>query len=149
MGVFTSLRVTAGCVTDLDEHLARLEASTVELYGKRLPAQLWTDLTACLSQRPSGRLRLTARPVGGPLQVTIEVAAQESAAQTARLRPVVVPGGLGQHKWKDRRLLAALSAPQDSAPQDSAPQDAVARDGMAQLRPGRGTQPASSCCSPT
>ena len=110
MGVFTSLRVTDGCVTELDEHLARLEASTVTLYGKRLPGQLRADLAACLKRRPSGRLRITARPVGGPLQVLIEVVPEQSVTRTTRLRPVVVPAGLGQHKWKDRRLLAELGA---------------------------------------
>jgi para-aminobenzoate synthetase / 4-amino-4-deoxychorismate lyase len=121
MGVFTSLRVTAGCVTDLDEHLARLEASTVALYSKRLPARLRADLAARLSRRPSGRLRINARPVGGPLQVTIEVVPEQSVRHAVKLRPVVVPGGLGQHKWKDRRLLAALSAGPDGARQDSGP----------------------------
>jgi para-aminobenzoate synthetase/4-amino-4-deoxychorismate lyase len=118
MGVFTSLRVAAGYVADLDEHLARLEASTLRLYSKRLPAQLRADLAACLAQRPSGRLRITARPVGGPLQVTIEVVPEKSVTRTATLRPVIVPGGLGPHKWKDRRLLAALSAGPGGVPSE-------------------------------
>jgi para-aminobenzoate synthetase/4-amino-4-deoxychorismate lyase len=110
MGVFTSLMVADGLVADLAEHLARLEASTVELYGKRLPEWLLGDLAACLGERPTGRLRLTARPVGGPLQVKIEVVPAGGAAQAATLRPVLLPGGHGRHKWRDRRQLAELSA---------------------------------------
>jgi para-aminobenzoate synthetase/4-amino-4-deoxychorismate lyase len=109
-GVFTSLRVTDGFATDLAEHLARLEASTVELYGKRLPAGVGDQLAALLASRPSGRLRVTAQPVGGPLQVTAEVVPTAPAAATVTLRPVVVPGGIGPQKWRDRRLLSRLSA---------------------------------------
>jgi para-aminobenzoate synthetase/4-amino-4-deoxychorismate lyase len=111
MGVFTSLRVTDGRVADLDKHLARLEASTVELYGKQLPRQLAADLAARLATRPSGRLRVTARPVGGPLQVTIEVVPTGPPPSAVTLRPVLVPRGLGPHKWRDRRLLASLAQP--------------------------------------
>ena len=111
MGVFTSLRVTDGRVADLDKHLARLEASTVELYGKQLPQQLAADLAARLATRPSGRLRVTARPVGGPLQVTIEVVPTGPPPSAVTLRPVLVPRGLGPHKWRDRRLLASLAQP--------------------------------------
>jgi para-aminobenzoate synthetase/4-amino-4-deoxychorismate lyase len=138
MGVFTSLLVTEGLVADLDEHLARLEASTTELYGKRLPERLLDDLAACLATRPTGRLRLTARPIGGPLQVKIEVVpietvpsaeatlssvalssvAQPPVAQPPiALHPAVLPGGHGRHKWQDRRELAELisQAGRDSA----------------------------------
>ncbi|MCW2931789.1 MAG: putative para-aminobenzoate synthase component [Actinomycetia bacterium] len=123
MGVFTSLRVTDGRAADLDKHLARLEASTVELYGKRLPQRLAADLVALLrapgeATRPSGRLRVTARPVGGPLQVTIEVVPAGPPPSAVTLRPVLVPGGLGPHKWRDRRLLASLAQP---PPQDQPP----------------------------
>ena len=117
LGVFTSLLVTDGLVVDLDGHLARLEASTVELYGKRLPRRLAADLAECLSGRPSGRLRVTVRPVGGPLQATIEVLPAGPYPDVVRLRPVLVPGGLGRHKWKDRRLLAALAAPEQGPDQ--------------------------------
>jgi para-aminobenzoate synthetase/4-amino-4-deoxychorismate lyase len=109
-GVFTSVLVREGQVHDLAEHLARLEASTVSLFGKRLPARAGDALASCLAARPSGRLRITARPAGGPLQVTVEVVPTAPAGSVV-LRPVVVPGGIGPHKWRDRRLLSRLSSP--------------------------------------
>jgi para-aminobenzoate synthetase/4-amino-4-deoxychorismate lyase len=107
-GVFTSLLVTAGETAGLDAHIERLEASTRQLYGKDLPASLSADLDACLARRPTGRLRITVRPVGGPLQARVEVVPLAPAQQALNLRPTVVPGGFGGHKWRDRRLLADL-----------------------------------------
>jgi para-aminobenzoate synthetase/4-amino-4-deoxychorismate lyase len=114
-GVFTSLLVTGGVTHGLADHLARLEASVRDLYGKELPVSLAGDLARCLAAAPSGRLRITVRPVGGPLQATVEVVPQGPAAQPAgamavTLRPVTVPGGIGAHKYRDRRLLAELAA---------------------------------------
>ena len=43
-GVFTSLRVTGGRGHDLGRHLARLDGSTRELFGKHLPPSLQADL---------------------------------------------------------------------------------------------------------
>jgi len=108
-GVFTSLRVTGGRAPDLDRHLARLDDSTWRLFGKHLPPSLQADLASCLSNGPSGRLRLAARPVGGPLQVTVEVIPASDPPETVALRPVTIAGGLGPHKWLDRRLLAHLA----------------------------------------
>jgi para-aminobenzoate synthetase/4-amino-4-deoxychorismate lyase len=108
-GVFTSVLIREGQVHDLAEHLARLEASTLALYGKRLPARAGDALASCLAARPSGRLRITARPAGGPLQVMVEVVPTAPAGPVV-LRPVVVPGGTGPHKWRDRRLLSRLSS---------------------------------------
>ena len=51
-------------------HLARLGDSARQLYGKDLPPSLYDDLAACLAQHPSGRLRITAQPVGGQLRAT-------------------------------------------------------------------------------
>ena len=39
---------------------------------------------------------MTARPAGGPLQVTIEVIPVGAAPQTVALCPVTIPGGLGR-----------------------------------------------------
>ncbi|MGH3279278.1 MAG: aminodeoxychorismate synthase component I, partial [Trebonia sp.] len=110
-GVFTSLTVTDGATRGLDAHLARLRASVRDLYGKELPASLAAGLAACLRARPTGRLRITVRPVGGPLQATVEVVPlSRPAAATATLKPVTVPGGIGAHKYRDRRLLGDLTA---------------------------------------
>jgi para-aminobenzoate synthetase/4-amino-4-deoxychorismate lyase len=136
-GVFSSLLVTDGQTRGLAEHLARLAASVRDLYGKDLPATLRADLAACLASAPTGRLRITVRPVGGPLQATIEVIPLRPSAAppsplpelTARsaagapqipprlaspvdaitLRPMTVAGGIGGQKWRDRRLLAELA----------------------------------------
>src|SRR5580700_9930388 len=99
-GVFTSLLVTGGVTRGLADHLARLEASVRDLYGKELPVSLAGDLARCLAAGPSGRLRITVRPVGGPLQAAVEVvpqppAAQSSGAIAVTLRSVTVPGGIG------------------------------------------------------
>jgi para-aminobenzoate synthetase / 4-amino-4-deoxychorismate lyase len=129
-GVFSSLLVTDGATRGLPDHLARLAASVRDLYGKELPASLTADLARCLAARPSGRLRITVRPVGGPLQATVEVvplpgqpatspAAQPvppAAGAAITLRPVTVPGGIGGHKYRDRRLLAALAAQAETGP---------------------------------
>ena len=109
-GVFTSLLVTNGQTQGLDAHLARLEASARALYAKDLPASIPALLADCLAARPTGRLRVTVRPVGGPLQPTVEVVplAGPPAAGIV-LRPRVVAGGIGAYKYKDRRLIDQLS----------------------------------------
>ena len=94
-GVFTSLLVDRGTTHDLAAHLARLGDSTQQLYGKHLPQSLYDELAACLAQRPSGRLRVTAQPVGGQLRVRVAVIPLDGQPETVRLRPAVIPGGLG------------------------------------------------------
>ncbi len=109
MGVFTSLRVTVGDGHDLDRHLARLDDSTWRLFGKHLPPDLPVELAARLARRPSGRLRVTARPVGGPLQVTLDVLPVGPIPAAVALHSVTIPGGLGADKWLDRRLLTDIT----------------------------------------
>jgi para-aminobenzoate synthetase / 4-amino-4-deoxychorismate lyase len=109
-GVFTSLLVTGGDASGLAGHVARLEASARQLFGKGLPLTLQDSLRATLAQNPAGRLRITVRPAGGPLRALAEVVPLDRAPPWVSLRPVMVEGGLGAHKWLDRRLLADLSA---------------------------------------
>jgi para-aminobenzoate synthetase/4-amino-4-deoxychorismate lyase len=111
-GVFSSLLVDGGVTRGLDAHLARLADSVRDLYGKELPASLAADLAECLRARPTGRLRITVRPVGGPLQATVEVVPLAGQGQTAglALTPATVPGGIGGHKYRDRGLLGDLAA---------------------------------------
>jgi aminodeoxychorismate synthase component I len=115
-GVFTSLAVADGVTHRLAEHLTRLDGSVRELFGKGLPPVLDGELAACLAQKPSGRLRITVRPAGGPLRATVEVLPVGQPPAEVRLRPAEISGGIGAHKWLDRRLLAevARSAALDS-----------------------------------
>jgi para-aminobenzoate synthetase/4-amino-4-deoxychorismate lyase len=106
-GVFTSLLVHNGTTHRIGDHLTRLDASARELFGKGLPPALDGDLANCLRPRPSGRLRITVRPLGGPLRAAIQIVPLENPPPAAvDLHPVLVPGGLGGHKWRDRGLLA-------------------------------------------
>jgi para-aminobenzoate synthetase/4-amino-4-deoxychorismate lyase len=105
LGVFTSLRVIDGRCRDLDQHLARLHESTRRLFGKQLPPIIRTDLAARLAEAHSGRLRLAARPFGGPIRVTAEVVPVGPPPTAVGLYPITIAGGLGAHKWRDRRIL--------------------------------------------
>jgi para-aminobenzoate synthetase/4-amino-4-deoxychorismate lyase len=109
-GVFTSLLVTGGDTRRLADHVARLEASARQLFGKGLPPALHASLAATLAQNPTGRLRITVQPAGGPLRALVEVVPLDRTPVRVSLRPTVIEGGLGAHKWLDRRLLADLSA---------------------------------------
>jgi para-aminobenzoate synthetase / 4-amino-4-deoxychorismate lyase len=105
LGVFTTLPVTAGVADGLGEHLARLAGSARELFGKELPPGLAGQIRQCLAAGGSGWLRITVRPVGGPLQCAVELAAPGPDPAAVRLQVMRLPGGLGGHKWADRRLL--------------------------------------------
>jgi para-aminobenzoate synthetase/4-amino-4-deoxychorismate lyase len=104
-GVFETLLVRDGRAQALDAHLARLADSVGALYGLQLPARL----RSTVAQRSSAlagehRLRVDATPDGAALRIGFQTSPLPPAVG-ARLvcRPVVVPGGLGRHKWSDRR----------------------------------------------
>ena len=105
MGVFTSMRVTGGRCRDLQQHLARLDASVRQVFGRPLPPGAGDLVAEKLAARTSGRLRITARPLGGPVQVTLEILPDDGMPATVALHPLTVPDGLGAHKWRDRRIL--------------------------------------------
>lgn len=131
-GVFETMLAVAGRVVELDAHIDRLSASVATLYGSELPAEaraLAIDRAAGIEH---GKLRLTflppnsaagpGAPPGPRLRVNAE--AVEPAAvfpgpeRSVGLRPIVLDGGLGEHKWADRRLLdrAAATMPPDELP---------------------------------
>ena len=117
-GIFTSLLVTNGATRALAGHVARLDTSARHVFGKGLPGTLRGDLAARLAERPTGRLRITIRPAGGPLRAQVEVLPLDQPPAEVSLRPVVVDGGLGAHKWLDRRLLAELARSMDLRPDE-------------------------------
>jgi para-aminobenzoate synthetase/4-amino-4-deoxychorismate lyase len=118
LGVFETILVVDGEPAGLGRHLARLGASTLALYGLPVDGdEIATLVTAALDVRLRGRrrLRIDARPAGGGLVYAavctpLPAGAGDPAAPPVALRPVVVPGGLGPHKWSDRRLWDALAA---------------------------------------
>jgi para-aminobenzoate synthetase/4-amino-4-deoxychorismate lyase len=109
-GIFETMLVRDRRALALDAHLARLYASAGSLYRAALPDQLESRVAqaAALARLPS-RLRLNARPgPDGVIEVSIELLPL-STAPSARLRTWTLPGGLGAHKWSDRRLLSELA----------------------------------------
>jgi para-aminobenzoate synthetase/4-amino-4-deoxychorismate lyase len=62
---------------------------------------------AALEQGGPCRIRVV---LGAGGDVTLEAAPLPAPGAPAVLEPVTVPGGLGQHKWRDRRLIDALEA---------------------------------------
>jgi para-aminobenzoate synthetase / 4-amino-4-deoxychorismate lyase len=112
-GVFDTLLVRDGRPQALERHLERLGQSIAELYGERLPGDLGERVRAAAAELAGPhRLRTDAVPTTGGLRITI---ATEPVAPAAALRrqvfvaPVVIEGGIGPHKWRDRRLLDELS----------------------------------------
>jgi para-aminobenzoate synthetase/4-amino-4-deoxychorismate lyase len=87
-GVYETVRVRDGAVQALDAHLARLAASLGE-----------------------HRIRVNAVPHAGAVRFDLVSSPVTTAARRpVSLAPVVVPGGLGPHKWNDRRLIESHGA---------------------------------------
>jgi para-aminobenzoate synthetase/4-amino-4-deoxychorismate lyase len=110
-GVFGTTLVADGRAVELDALLARLEASVAALYGHHVPAGARELVTEGVAGRALGRMRLTVVPGADP---DVRVAEVDRAllfpAQGLELAPVTVPGGIGAHKWADRRLLDQAQA---------------------------------------
>jgi para-aminobenzoate synthetase / 4-amino-4-deoxychorismate lyase len=106
-GVFTTMLVRDGAAVDQQSHLERLRDSVLELYGRGLPDGLERDVREAATPHALARLRVLAVP--GTAAVEIEThAIGELDPQPVRLAPAALPGGLGAHKWRDRRLLDEL-----------------------------------------
>ena len=105
-GLYETVLVEAGEPRDLDAHLARLAAGLRTLYKLPLPEELAARAAAAASGHARARLRIDVIPGE---DATLVVTALDAPAQ-AVLRPVVLPGGLGPHKWRDRTLLESHEA---------------------------------------
>jgi para-aminobenzoate synthetase / 4-amino-4-deoxychorismate lyase len=102
-GIFDTLLCRDGRLIGLADHLARLEASCLELYGSGLPPGLPARLAAA-GRQLSGRrtVRLTVRPGTEPL---IEIGPAPATGGRLALRRAERPPGNWRHKWVDRRWL--------------------------------------------
>jgi para-aminobenzoate synthetase / 4-amino-4-deoxychorismate lyase len=98
LGVFETLLVQDGVAINRDAHLARLARSVKALYGAGLPP--------IGLPRSDGAVRITYIP-GRPIAVQWRPLTRRAVPVV--LTPHVVDGGLGEHKWNDRRLVQELS----------------------------------------
>jgi para-aminobenzoate synthetase/4-amino-4-deoxychorismate lyase len=113
---------------DARAHLARLERSVSALYDEAVPEDLHARVLAAAAAAPLQRLRVSATaaapephsaaaPGGFALvEIAAEPLAAEPAPEPVTLAPAVLPGGLGAHKWRDRRLLDELAQRLDAVP---------------------------------
>jgi para-aminobenzoate synthetase / 4-amino-4-deoxychorismate lyase len=98
--------VERGEPRDLDAHLARLAASLRALYRVPPPDELAERSVAAARGRERARLRIDVVP-GEDAELVVTPLGE---LEPAILRPVVLPGGLGPHKWRDRTLLESHEA---------------------------------------
>jgi para-aminobenzoate synthetase/4-amino-4-deoxychorismate lyase len=106
-GVIETLAVDDHEPVALDLHLARLAASAAEVLDVALPEGLRDDLRAAGASAPPGRHRVRIDVTSGGTTFALAPAAPPSLEAVA-LAPVLLPGGLGAHKWRDRALVDAL-----------------------------------------
>jgi para-aminobenzoate synthetase/4-amino-4-deoxychorismate lyase len=106
-GVFETLLVVAGEPVELDAHLHRLAQSLEALYSEELPRQLEDEMRQAAAGIPLGRLRCTLAPAEDGLQLDLLAGGVELEAvfpeRGVHLRSHSINGGLGSHKWVDRR----------------------------------------------
>jgi para-aminobenzoate synthetase / 4-amino-4-deoxychorismate lyase len=110
-GVFETVRIEGGRALHLEDHLARMRASVRALHGAELGAELEACVAAAL--RDAGddaqRLRIVAAPGAAP-EATLAPLGPAASTASVTLKPWTVPGGLGAHKWLDRRRVDEASA---------------------------------------
>jgi para-aminobenzoate synthetase/4-amino-4-deoxychorismate lyase len=130
-GVFETLLVQDGRPLRAAAHLARLERSVRALYDRALPDGLAERVAAVAAEASAAltaggdepaatasvptrtRLRVALAPArdgSGSLAVAVEHGPLPGRTLPVELSPVVLPGGLGAHKWRDRDLLDRLVA---------------------------------------
>ncbi len=110
-GLLETLLVREGVAVDLSAHLDRLGHSALELYGAhvdRAPLE-HAVRRAAAGRAGAGRLRVTWSPLDHRAHV------EGHEIDQPRLEPrtlavVELSGGLGDHKWTDRRLVDRFRA---------------------------------------
>ena len=106
-GIFETLLVQGRTVARYNAHRERMNASAQALYGVAPAA-----VTPPQVHRGDGALRLTFVPGVG---LSVHERALLGDPVVRGFATFELPGGLGPHKWADRRLLDALTQAADGA----------------------------------
>lgn len=121
-GLFETLLVLDGRAVEVDAHVNRLAGSLEALFDAELPAETKHAIAEGARAVRHGRLRLTAVPTEvGPVKIAVSTAEVDvaevfpPAERGIALRSFVAEGGLGAHKWADRRLVEGFAASTDAA----------------------------------
>jgi para-aminobenzoate synthetase/4-amino-4-deoxychorismate lyase len=119
-GLFETLLVADGQTVRATAHLDRLEASTREVFGQGLPAELPAAIEAAAAPIELGRMRIDLLPDGDddPPSLRFEIAAAPidpaiffpARGDGADVRTIRHPDWAGAHKWADRDWLEAREA---------------------------------------
>lgn len=115
-GLFETLLVLDGRPVEVDAHVERLAASVSAVFDAELPADARDAIAAGARGVRRGRLRLTVVPKDEGLLTSVSATEVDPEhlfpppESGVALRSFVVPGGLGAHKWADRRLLDRLGS---------------------------------------
>jgi para-aminobenzoate synthetase/4-amino-4-deoxychorismate lyase len=121
-GVFETIRAEGRAALFLADHLARLRASVRALYGTALGDELDACVADALRTAPDDavrRLRVVAKPSthnAVVLQASLAPLGAAAERNVVRLRAWTVAGGLGAHKWADRRALDEAAERLDATP---------------------------------
>jgi para-aminobenzoate synthetase / 4-amino-4-deoxychorismate lyase len=109
-GVFSTMLARDGEIVELDAHLTRLRESIDQLYDEKLPRRLRERVSAVAESGALLRVRVLAVPGPEGVEVSVETTAlaAEPTPEPVSLALALLPGGLGAHKWLDRRLLDEL-----------------------------------------
>ena len=104
-GVIETMRISAGQPIQLAQHLERLSDSCRALEIP-LPPDLELSIARAAGGVEQGALRVLLAQDG--VEISVRTLPRPGATE---LTPVTLPGGLGAHKWADRKLIDALSSP--------------------------------------
>jgi para-aminobenzoate synthetase/4-amino-4-deoxychorismate lyase len=109
LGLLETMLVRGGRVVRIDRHLMRLQASVAALYGRGSPTDVRSRvMEGAREVGTAGVVRLLVWPSVGGLEVEVQCGPPRERPLPVELVAVPFPGGLGAHKWRDRRALSGM-----------------------------------------
>jgi para-aminobenzoate synthetase/4-amino-4-deoxychorismate lyase len=106
-GIFDALIAVDGQLRGLSDHLTRLESSSLEVFGRPLPADLGKRLLDAV-RGLSGRHRVRVVVRAADAQPTVSVTAAGPPVERFQLISTAGRTGCWRHKWNDRSYLASF-----------------------------------------